>query len=116
MQALSRAQNITPNTRHAYAARLTSVPQRMQRRQPNLQMHTMLQDGRRLVKTISALYQPGSSRCAALTAALAVYRADKSLRLNQPDSWAVLKQAMAKNRCIEARGATKLERRPCSKK
>jgi hypothetical protein len=85
-----------------YAARLAIVLQHMQRTQPGLQMHTMLQKGRSLVKGISAMYASGSSRCAALTAALAVYRASKRLRREHEHSWAVLKRAMVSNRCIEA--------------
>ncbi len=68
----------------------------MLRSQPGLQMPTMLQQGRRLVRAISNMYQPGSSLCAALTAALAVYRANKRLRRDYADSWEVLRSAMSK--------------------
>jgi hypothetical protein len=85
-----------------YAARLATVLKRMQQRQPELGMDSMLLQDGRLVRTISALYAPGSSRCAALTAALAVYRANKRLRQQHAHSWAVLKRAMVKNRCVEA--------------
>jgi hypothetical protein len=102
IKALSRRSNTTPGTQHAYANRLLTILQHMQRSQPGLQMPSMLQHGRRLVKAIASMYRPGSSRCAALTAALAVYSANKQLRRGYADSWGALKHAMVNNRCIQA--------------
>ena len=65
-------------------------------------MQGMLQHGRQLLRAVDGIYAPGSSRCAALTACLAIYRADRRQQREHADAWAQLKRAMATNRCEEA--------------